>query len=292
MKVGVLGPLLMCADQAIKVPTAPKQRQLLALLLLNANQVVPVSQCIEELWEYRPPASAVSTLHTYIMQLRRMLRGAPKDSPPGDPGGGTGCVERLVTRDRGYLFVTRPGELDVDAFEDRLRDSRQALGAGDDAVAAAALRDALAVWRGPALVDIQPGPVLRTWIASLEESRLSTIERRIEVDLRLGRHQELIGELSALVERHPVHENLHAHLMLALYRSGRQVHALEVFTRLRTVLSEELGLEPSPALRRLHQAVLASDPVLDPPPVHVPSRFSIDLDLGRIRRVLSEPSRV
>ncbi|MFF5232901.1 BTAD domain-containing putative transcriptional regulator [Dactylosporangium sp. NPDC000521] len=284
MKLGVLGPLLLCADGAIKVPTAPKQRQLLALLLLNANQVVPVSQCIEELWEYNPPASAVSTLHTYIMQLRRILRlGNERD---------TTCAGRLVTRDRGYLFVSRQGELDVDAFEDRLRDSRQALTDGDDPAAAAALRDALAVWRGPALVDVQPGPVLRTWLASLEESRLSTIERRIEVDLRLGRHQELIGELSALVERHPVHENLHAHLMLALYRSGRQVHALEVFTRLRTVLSDELGLEPSPALRRLHQAVLSFDPALDAPPVHVPSRFSIDLDLGRIRRVLSEPCRV
>ncbi|MGI5175643.1 AfsR/SARP family transcriptional regulator [Dactylosporangium sp. CA-152071] len=284
MKLGVLGPLLLCADGAIQVPTAPKQRQLLALLLLNANQVVPVSQCIEELWEYNPPASAVSTLHTYIMQLRRILRlGNERDAT---------CAGRLVTRDRGYLFVSRQGELDVDAFEDRLRDSRQALGDGDDPAAAAALRDALAVWRGPALVDVQPGPVLRTWLASLEESRLSTIERRIEVDLRLGRHQELIGELSALVERHPVHENLHAHLMLALYRSGRQVHALEVFTRLRTVLSDELGLEPSPALRRLHQAVLSFDPALDAPPVHVPSRFSIDLDLGRIRRVLSEPCRV
>lgn len=288
MKLGILGPLLLCAEEAIQVPTAPKQRQLLALLLLNANQVVPVSQCIEELWEYNPPASAVSTLHTYIMQLRRALRlGREPEHTTG-----TGCAGRLITRDRGYLFVSRQGELDVDTFEDRLRDSRQALSDGDDPVAAAALRDALAVWRGPALVDVQPGPVLRTWLASLEESRLSTIERRIEVDLRLGRHQELIGELSALVERHPVHENLHAHLMLALYRSGRQVHALEVFTRLRTVLSDELGLEPSPALRRLHHAVLSFDPALDAPPVHVPSRFSIDLDLGRIRRVLSEPCRI
>lgn len=286
MKLGILGPLLLCADEAIRVPTAPKQRQLLALLLLNANQVVPVSQCIEELWEYHPPASAVSTLHTYIMQLRRALRLGREGEH------GTGCAERLITRDRGYLFVSRQGELDVDTFEDRLRDSRQALSDGDDPAAAAALRDALAVWRGPALVDVQPGPVLRTWLASLEESRLSTIERRIEVDLRLGRHQELIGELSALVERHPVHENLHAHLMLALYRSGRQVHALEVFTRLRTVLSDELGLEPSPALRRLHQSILSFDPALDAPPVHVPSRFSIDLDLGRIRRVLSEPCRI
>lgn len=282
MKFGVLGPLLICADEALYLPTAPKQRQLLALLMLNANQIVPVSRCIEELWEYNPPASAVSTLQTYIMQIRRTLRRS---------AAGPTCASRLVTRDRGYLFAIEPDELDVHAYERRLQESRRALADADDPRAAALFRQALAVWRGPALVDVQAGPVLRTWLASLEESRLNALDQRIDVDLRLGRHRELVSELSALVERHPVHENLHAQLMLALYRCGRQVHALEVFARLRKVLADELGLEPSPVIRRLQQAVLASDPQLDPPVPTSPSSHSFDLDFLRLSSMMVEPCR-
>jgi len=250
------------------VPTAPKQRQLLALLLMNANQVTSVSECIEELWGDRPPNTVIPTLYTYVMQLRKAFGGQEKRNGPTDA--------RLVTRNRGYTFAVNPGDLDLHVFEERVERARRALEDDNDELAADLFHDALAVWRGPALVDVHLGPLLRCRVAGLEESRTSVLEQRIEADLRLGRHQELLGELSMLVEKHPLHENLHAQLMLALYRSGRHAHALDVYQRLRRLLADELGMEPLPRIRQLHGAILRSDPALDTR-ADVRSRLSLDI---------------
>jgi DNA-binding SARP family transcriptional activator len=243
-------------------------------LLVNANRVVSVSDCIEELWEQNPPISAVATLQTYVMQLRRLFR-ATRDSRLPDG--------RLITCDRGYSFVVQPTELDAQVFNERLQKGEAALAMADDRAAVRSLRSSLCLWRGPALVDVQAGPILAVRLAGLDELRLSVLQKRIEADLRLGAHHELLSELRVLTGQYPLHENLHAQFMLALYRSGRQVDALQVFGRLRRVLGSELGLAPSPQISRLHEAMLASDPLLEAPARAAPA-FALDLvtNLGRL----------
>ncbi|GGV64813.1 hypothetical protein GCM10010277_71610 [Streptomyces longisporoflavus] len=256
VEFSVLGPLRMNERGESYTPTAPKQRQLLTLLLLNANQVVSTNTCIEELWENSPPNSALSTLQSYILQLRRSLRRVPRI--------GSLQAARLIleTRDGGYLLAVRGDELDTNRFWALVREGRAALH-HDDVRASACLSEALLLWQGAALSDVQRGPVLRAHLVGLEEERTSVQEQRIGADLRLGRHQELLGELSRLTAKYPMHESLHAQFMLALHRTGRRTQALEVLRRLSTVLREELGLDPSPRVRRLHQAILAGDPALD-----------------------------
>lgn len=153
--------------------------------------------------------------------------------------------------------------MDVHTYETLVAGGQNAFDQGDDETAADLLRKALALWQGPALVDVRVGPILDIEVLRLAESRLVTTERRIDVDLRLGRHTELLAELAELIARHPQHEGLHSQAMVALYRSGRQAKALDVFRRLRTRLIDELGVEPSQQLQRLHQAMLKVDPALD-----------------------------
>ncbi|MFE0464056.1 BTAD domain-containing putative transcriptional regulator [Kitasatospora sp. NPDC058965] len=259
MEINVLGPLSAHAAGGSIVPSAGKPRQVLALLALYANQVVPVPTLMEELWGADMPRSGLTTLQTYILHLRRMLGSAL------GPDSLYSAKEVLATRHGGYLLQIQPGAVDVHEY-DRLAELGREVGqCGDDAAAAQYYREALAVWRGPALVDVRVGPVLEIELARLEESRLRVLERRIEADLRLGRHADLVPELTGLIGRHPLHEGLHAQCMAALYRSGRQWHALEVYQGLRGHLVEELGLEPSLRLRKLHQAILAGDPALDAP---------------------------
>ncbi|WP_333768950.1 AfsR/SARP family transcriptional regulator [Streptomyces sp. IBSBF 2435] len=258
MEFAILGPLRVYEQDRFYAPTAPKQRQLLALLLLNANQVVSTSTCIEELWEDNPPNTAMSTLQSYILQLRHKLRQVPRI-------GSLQAARRILeTRGGGYLLSVRCDALDVNVFADLVRDGRAAL-SKDDARASRLLGQALTMWNGAALADVTAGPILRTHLVGLEESRISVQEQRIEADLRLGRHHDLLGELSSLTNQYPTHENLHAQFMLALYRSGRRIQALGVVQRLRKVLHDELGLEPSPRIRHLHQAILACDPSIEAP---------------------------
>lgn len=251
MRFKVLGPLEMDSG---KLPSAPKQRQLLALLLLHAGTFVTVDDCIDEVWDENPPNSAQSTLQTYVMNLRKVLR----QGPAGSAG------DRIDTRERGYALMLAPGELDLHVFQQLAGAGSEALAAGRNAEAARLLRAALELWREPALADVQAGPILRTWLSGLAETRLSVQEERIEADLRIGRHRELLGELRMLVRQHPAHENLHAQLMLALYRSGRPAESLATFHQLRNTLDQRFGLEPSRRMRRLERAVLRDDPVLDP----------------------------
>ncbi|MFE0201159.1 BTAD domain-containing putative transcriptional regulator [[Kitasatospora] papulosa] len=257
MRIQLLGPLSAEVDGGSFVPTAGKPRQILSLMALYAGRVVPVPLLMDEIWRTEPPASALSTMQTYILQLRRRIGSA---MAPGSP---CSAKDVLATRHGGYLLQLPDGGLDVHDYERLVRAGQAAFETGDDEVAARQFRSALELWQGSALVDVRVGPILEIEIRRLEESRLVTVERRIDADLRLGRHAELIAELTDLTARHPKHEGLHSQVMVALYRSGRQAAALEIYRRLRERLIEELGLEPSPQLQRLHRAMLAVDPQLD-----------------------------
>ncbi|WP_433343511.1 AfsR/SARP family transcriptional regulator [Streptomyces sp. CA-253872] len=255
-------------DDRHKTPTAPKQRQLLALLALNANRVVSVAHIREEIWEYHPPASAVAAVHTYVMQLRRALNGSRR-GPGRDRG-------RLRTHDQGYLLELREDELDLHRYEKGARDARAVLEHGDAAEAAERLRAAELVWSGPMLVDVPTGPLLRAAVELAERDRLDLVGQRLLAELRLGRHHQILGELTALVHRHGTHEGLATYLMLALYRSGRQADALRVYHGLRARLREELGTTPSELPQHLYTDMLTGHPRLEHS-LGTSSRLSCDL---------------
>ncbi|MGW0792274.1 AfsR/SARP family transcriptional regulator [Streptomyces sp. NPDC002911] len=257
MEIQVLGSLSAEVNGGVIVPNAAKPRQILSLLALHPGRVVPVHTLMEELWGHEPPPSARTTLQTYILQLRRRLGTAMGPDVPG------AAKDVLVTRHGGYLLQISPESVDAYQYERLVTEGRCAFEDGDDESSSHHFRRALDLWRGPALVDVRVGPVLEIEVLRLEESRLGTVERRIDADLRIGRHSELIAELTQLTAQHPQHEGLHSQAMVALYRSGRQAAALDVYRRLRTRLINELGVEPSPQVQRLHQAILAVDPKLD-----------------------------
>lgn len=260
MLVKVLGPLHVAIDEASVVPTARKTRSLLALLALNAGTLVTTNKISEELWEQHPPRSASTTLQTYVMQLRNRLgKEMPKEGKPD-----IATAKRiLVTAGNGYQLQLGDGTCDVLEFERLARRGSRMIDAGDHLTAAATLHSALALWSGPALVDVHLGPVLQAEVLRLEQRRRSVLERRIQLDLILGRHHAILDELNQLASLDPTHESLHGQLMLALYRCGRRAHALEVFHRIRSVMREQLGLEPSPWLHRLQQEVLSARTDLD-----------------------------
>ncbi|WP_329572807.1 AfsR/SARP family transcriptional regulator [Kitasatospora sp. NBC_01266] len=258
MDIAVLGALDVRENGIPVTPTAPKPRQVLALLALHADQVVPVAALTEELWGAKPPRSARTTLQTYILQLRELIAAAL----PHDAAGGVQRTAKdvLVTSPGGYLLNTSDGSSDASEFERRAGLGYRAMDAGDFTGAARELRDALALWTGAAFADVHTGPQLEMERQRLEETRLCALDQRIEADLRLGRHRELLGELTVLVNRYRTHENLHSQFMLALHRSGRRSEALDAYQRLRNALVRELGLEPSAALRRLQRSILMSGP--------------------------------
>ena len=267
MQFAVLGPMEVHDDQVDVTPPAAMPRRVLATLLLHADQVVPIPTLIEELWDDEPPRLARKTVQTYVYQLRKALACGP-----------TGGVRQLLeTRPQGYRILLEPGELDLRLFEQRARIGRSALASGDVGNAASSLREALSVWRGDALTDLVPGPVLSAEASRLEDARRGVLEQRVEADLRLGLHRELIGELKALMMRYPGHEEFCGQLMIAAYRSGRRDESLAAYDRLRRVVVEQTGLEPSERLRRLQHAVLVDSPTLNapqpgatPPPLREP----------------------
>ncbi|PRH77824.1 hypothetical protein C6N75_18295 [Streptomyces solincola] len=264
MDIAVLGALAVRENGTSITPTAPKPRQVLSLLALHADKVVPVSALIEELWGDNPPRSARTTLQTYVLQLRELISVAlerdPQDAAPRT------AKDVLATTPGGYQLHTSGGAHDVREFERLAGAGYRAMDAGDFPGAARQLREALGFWSGNALADVHAGPQLQMEVRRLGESRLCALDQRIEADLRLGRHRELLGELTVLVQRYRTHETLHGQLMVALHRSGRRSEALGVYQRLRTALVRELGLEPSAGLRKLQRAVLVSGPELAPEP--------------------------
>ena len=251
MEFRVLGPLDAVDDGRSLDLGGPKQRALLAALLVRANEVVSQDTLIDDLWGETPPATAPKTLQAYVSRLRKALAGAS-----GSPSAA------LETRGHGYVLRIAPESLDAVVFQRELEQGRQSLARDDAKRAADLLREALALWRGPALADLAYEPFAQPEIARLEELRLAGIEERVDADLELGREDELIGELETLVERHPLRERLRGQLMLALYRAGRQAQALQVYQEGRQQLAGELGLEPGEALRRLERQILEQDPAL------------------------------
>lgn len=229
-----------------------KARAVLAMLLQRPGAVVSADRLAEGLWGDDPPPSAAATLQVYVAHLRKALGPAA-----------------IQTRTPGYVLAVDPEQVDAVRFERLVRAGRARLGS-DPAEARALLAEALALWRGPALADVAAEDFARPEAARLEELRLVAQEEQAEADLALGRHAELVPDLRAHVDEHPLRERSWAQLVLALYRAGRQAEALRAAAEVRRVLADELGLEPSPALRRLEAAVLAHDPALDlhaaPPP--------------------------
>jgi DNA-binding SARP family transcriptional activator len=248
MEFLLLGPLEARVDGRAVELGAAKQRALLALLLLDAGRAVSVERLVDELWGERVPATARKMVQIYVSSLRKVM-----------PAG------LLQTSGAGYSLKIAPEDLDVGRFEQLAAQGRAALGAGAADRAAAHLRAALELWRGPALAEFGE-PFAGREGARLQELRLAALEDRIEADLGAGRHADVAAELESLVQEHPHRERLRGQHMLALYRSGRQAEALGSYREAWRSLDEELGIQPSPELRRLEQRILAQDPALAPTP--------------------------
>jgi DNA-binding SARP family transcriptional activator len=231
----ILGPLEVLEDDRPIPLGGARQRALLAILLTRANEAVSTDRMIDELWGETPPRTALNTLQYYVSQLRKLLG-----------------PDRIVRRPPGYAIRVEPDELDLTRFEQLLEQG------GSEPV-----REALALWRGPALADFAYEEFAQAEAARLDELRLAALEQRIDADLALGGHAELVGEVEKLVAHHPLREKLRGQLMLALYRSGRQAEALGAYKAMRRALVDELGIEPSPALQELERAMLRQDPALD-----------------------------
>jgi DNA-binding SARP family transcriptional activator len=250
----ILGPLEVLDGRRRVELGRPKQRVVLAVLLVHANQVVALDRLIEELWGEQPPAQATASLQTYVSNLRRALE---PDRAPREP------ARILRSEAPGYLLAVDPADIDAARLERLAREGRELLRDGRPRDAQGRLTRALALWRGPALAEFADEPFARTEAGRLEELRAVALEDRIAADLALGEHRAVIGELQRLVEREPLREQLWAHLILALYRSGRQADALAAYQRCRQTLADELGIDPGPALRQLQLDVLQQAPSLD-----------------------------
>jgi len=249
MEFRILGSLqVLAGDRHIPLGGA-QQREVLAILLLHRGQVVSVDRIVDELWGERPPSRATKTVQVYVSRLRKAL--------------GDGV---LVTRGGGYTLDLNGDSLDADRFRRLADEGRKELDNGDPRGAREALTVALDLWRGPPLADLAYEPFAQNEVARLEELRLVALENRAEADLALGHHAELVPELEALVREHPTRERLREALMLALYRSGRQVEALESYRDARRTLDEELGLEPGSQLQQLERSILTHDPAIAAPP--------------------------
>src|SRR5919198_3744076 len=248
MDLQLLGPVEATVDGRPIPLGATKQRALLAMLALRANSTVSIDALIEGLWAGDPPASAAKMVQLYVSQLRRLLEGNGAE---------------IVTHGRGYELRLDPDRIDAARFE-------HAVAAAGNANGTAA-RAALALWSGAPLANVSEEPFAQAAIRRLEELRLRATELAIDADLAAGRHRDVIGELDALVAEHPLSERLHAQRMLALHRSGRQAEALAAYRHARRVLVDEIGVEPGPELRELHEAILHQDAAaLDLPPMEAP----------------------
>jgi ABC-type transport system substrate-binding protein/DNA-binding SARP family transcriptional activator len=247
---GILGPLEVRHEGAPVRVGGPRQRALLSLLLCNANRVVSRDRLVDDLLGDQPANSAERLLRVHVSRVRKAL-AVDGDEP------------RVIVRPPGYLLRVEQGELDLYEFQRLLRDGQQALEHGDPANAAMILREAESLWRGRPLADLEFEPFARLEVERLEQLRLLAVEERVEADLALGRHTAACPELEVLVEEHPLRERLRGQLMLALYRSGRQADALEVYRAGRAQLVDQLGLEPGPQLRQLERAILEQDGALE-----------------------------
>lgn len=228
-------------------------------MAVNADRAVSVDALVQELWGSSPPRTATATIQTYIGQVRRIIAEAL------GKGAAEVAGEILITEGSSYVLATSKVALDITEYETLAESGNAAVERGEFVQGSELLHQAMALWRGPALVNVEAGEQLGARIVHLEESLLCALEQRIYADLQRGAHHTLVPELTELTARHPLHENLHRHLMLALYRCGRRAESLAVMRRLRRRLVEELGLEPSPFLVQIEQDILRGEPSLDRP---------------------------
>lgn len=253
----VLGPLSVVdrdgPEKRSLLPSAIKKRVLLAALLSRAGGVVSTQSLIVEIWGSQAPRKARGALHVYMAQLRNQL--AESDALEG-----RACI---VTEPPGYLLQLRGAEFDLREFEQHMLRARHLLDAGNLHESASEVRAALGLWRGLALSGLTEGPLLNVFATCLNEEYVAALELRMELDLRLGKHRAIISELTRLVHEYPLRETFHRQLMLAYYRSERQADALNCFLQLRSLLRNDLGVEPCRSVQRLYQAVLTADPALD-----------------------------
>jgi len=248
---GVLGPI------EARVDTSPlslrrMERALLTRLVLADGHALSASQLVNDLWGETPPANPVNALRVIASRLRKALADA---------------ADALETVACGYRFAVRSSAVDAIAFDRLVAAGRTAAACGDHEDAASRLRDALDLWRGPALADLIDVPFAAAHAARLDSERLAVIEERNDADLACGRHRHLVGELEALTVQHPLRERLWAQLMIARYRCDRQADALRAYTQLRGMLIDELGIEPCPPLQRLEAAIIRQDPIIDLQPL-------------------------
>jgi DNA-binding SARP family transcriptional activator/tetratricopeptide (TPR) repeat protein len=278
MEFRILGPLEVSRENAVVKVGGPRQQTVLAMLLLEANHVIPVDRLIRAIWDEEPPTTSRGQVQICISTLRRQIMAAQHQQP-------------IDSRPPGYLLKLDDGALDAHVFESGVAAARSARAAGDWPGAAAEFRGALALWRGEALSGITSRLVQQS-VAQLNERRLAVLEERLECELHLGLHHDLAGELVRLVEEHPLRERLRALLMTALYRAGRQAEALEAYRRARSTLMDELGVEPGDELRRLHHAILNGAPVpklapdLAPAPAPEPAVLARGGDQAQVPRLL------
>ncbi len=247
----LLGPVEIIRDGQPCTPGAAKQRALVAVLLLHANELVPVERLIDELWGVRPPRSALAALHGYVTAVRRALVPA-NDAAPA-------IRQRhpvLRTKSAGYVLHVEPEQLDVAQFRALARCGRAGLAQGTCEEAGGHFQRALALWRGPALADLTRNGALKHYALRLEEERLAVLQARIGVDICRGRSAEVVGELEELCARQPLSESTSQQLMLALYLAGRRAEALSIYTRTHRIMIDEAGIEPGPDLRAMQQAIL------------------------------------
>ena len=257
MEFRILGPVqVMHAGSELPLG-GPRHRQLLAVLLLHADEVVPVGQLVDALWGESPPRSARDMLHVRVSELRAALRAGRPD--------GSDRAAGLLARDGGYLLRLADDGLDARTFERLAAAGARALDAGDHERARAGLADALALWHGPALAEFADEPFARAAVdAAGRRCGCRRVENRLTAELALGRHADLVAELETLTASYPLRERFWAQLMVALYRAGRQSEALAAYRAARDVLTGQLGVEPGADLRQLHAAVLRQDPALGP----------------------------
>ena len=265
----VLGPLRATLDGVSIVPTAPMARRVLALLVLDQGRVVRIGTIERELWGADPPRSAATSVQNQVMRIRRAMDGS---SPPTGTARSTVARELLTTEPTGYRLEAPEGQFDIESYRLLVGQAEQAECVGQLTQASAVLKSALALWHDTPLSDLATGSVLQARVLRLEEERRSGLLRRISLDLRMRRHSEIIGELRELTGLDPYDELLHEYLMFALYFSGRRNDALSTYQGFRTALAEGVGLEPSPRLRELQQAILMADDTLghaflDPTPL-------------------------
>ncbi|MFJ4006544.1 BTAD domain-containing putative transcriptional regulator [Streptomyces sp. NPDC090023] len=250
--VNTLGDLTVLAAQRDTTPTAPKQRQVLALLAAHANRLTLIEDFYRELWGAQPPRTAAATLHTYIGQLRRAVSEALGVAPH------VVSEQVLITQPGGYILRVDPERHDFAQYQRLLEKADEARRTQQAEEAVVHYRAALGLWRGPALTDIGCGPVLRVWADGANESRLNSTEKLIALELQLGNPLEVLSALRELAARHPLHENLHEQLMIAFFQAGRRNEALETYHSLRKRIANELGLEPSARLTLLQQNIIKS----------------------------------